>query len=144
MKAEVVVADVADETDRNIIQSGLRASNAEAAGPSRVKPVAILLRDPESGRTLGGLWGKTLYDWMFVEMLFVPDTLRGLGLGSKLIAQAERIAAERDCVGLWLDTFEFQAPAFYRKLGFEECGLVDDHPLGMNRYFFRKRLAAKA
>jgi hypothetical protein len=44
-------------------------------------------------------------------------------------------------VGVWLDTFDFQAPEFYRQHGYVEFGHIDDYPPGHKRYFFQKRLA---
>ena len=94
----------------------------------------------ESDRqAVGGLWGKTVYDWLFVEWLAVPDEHRGKGLGTALIQEAEGIARANDCVGIWLDTFEFQARGFYEKLGFEVFGVLEDHPVGQCRFFLRKR-----
>ncbi len=56
--------------------------------------------------------------------------------------RAEEIARANDCVGMWLDTFEFQAREFYEKLGFEVFGTLDDHPIGQKKFFLRKRFPA--
>jgi ribosomal protein S18 acetylase RimI-like enzyme len=56
------------------------------------------------------------------------------------MAMAEDLARERGCVGVWLDTFDFQAPEFYRKHGYEQFGRLDDYPPGHQRLFFQKRL----
>jgi ribosomal protein S18 acetylase RimI-like enzyme len=53
---------------------------------------------------------------------------------------AEDLAREMNCIGIWLDTFDFQAPEFYRRLGFSEFGQIEDHPPGHRRFFMRKRL----
>jgi hypothetical protein len=53
---------------------------------------------------------------------------------------AEDLAREKNCVGIWLDTFDFQAPDFYRKHGFSEFGQLQDYPPGHQRLFFHKRL----
>jgi ribosomal protein S18 acetylase RimI-like enzyme len=66
---------------------------------------------------------------------------RGKGCGKALMAQAENIARANGCIGLWLDTYEFQARGFYEKLGFEVFGTLDDHPIGQKRFFLRKRLS---
>jgi len=71
--------------------------------------------------------------------LFVPEKLRGLGVGSALMASAEAAARERGCRGAHVDTFSFQAAPFYRKLGFTLFGVLDDFPPGYSRLFFRKR-----
>ena len=104
-------------------------------------PLALLLRRPGTAETVGGLWASVSFDWMAIDYLFVPEEWRGRGLGLRLLAAAEREAVQRGCVGLWLNTFGFQAPGFYRKAGFEVFGMLDDSPRGSQRLFLRKRLA---
>ena len=77
---------------------------------------------------------------MFVELLAVPKSLRGQGLGLTLMQQAEALARERQCLGIWLDSFSFQAPGFYKKLGFTEFGAIADYPPGHIRHFLLKHL----
>ena len=48
------------------------------------------------------------------------------GLGSALIERAEALARAKDCVGMWLDTYTYQAPDFYPRHGFEEFGRIKD------------------
>ena len=55
--------------------------------------------------------------------------------------QAEAVAREQGCVGIWLDTFTFQAPGFYRKLGYALFGEIPDYPPGSSRFFLSKRLS---
>ena len=128
------------ETDRGAIFQSLSAYNDAHVGPSHYAPLAIVLRD-EAGTQLGGLWGHLYYDWLFIELLFVPEAVRGQGFGSRLLADAEAAAREKGCVGIWLDSFSFQAPGFYLKHGFEVWGTLDDYPRGHRRVFLRKRLA---
>jgi GNAT superfamily N-acetyltransferase len=54
--------------------------------------------------------------------------------------RAEEIALDRGCIGVWLDTFAFQARGFYEKLGYSLFGQLDDHPRESARYFLKKRL----
>jgi GNAT superfamily N-acetyltransferase len=103
--------------------------------------LVIPIRD-DSGIVAGGFWGSTLFQWLQVEMLFVPPPLRGLGVGTALMALAERGARERGCRGAYVDTFSFQAAPFYRKLGFTQFGALDDFPPGHSRLYFRKHFAA--
>jgi ribosomal protein S18 acetylase RimI-like enzyme len=92
-----------------------------------------------TGEILGGLWGRIGYNFFFVE-IFALGAARGHGLGRRLMGMAEAEALKRNLSGLWLDTWSFQAPDFYRKLGFEECGRITDYPPGHDRIFFVKRL----
>ncbi len=81
-----------------------------------------------------------MYDWLFVELLFVPDALRGRGVGSDLMTRAETEALTRGCHSAWLDTFEFQARGFYERLGYTCFGELPNYPAGAARYFMKKAL----
>lgn len=136
----IVVSDKPDSTDRDAILAALIAHNEAAFGPANWKSFGLLVKDPASGETVGGLLGRITYDWLFVEFLALPERYRGLDLGTKLLTQAEDLAREKGCVGVWLDTFDFQAPEFYAKLGYELFGTIDDHPRGHQRFFVQKKL----
>ena len=127
---------------RAAVADGLGAFNASHTqgfdGPSG--QFGLLLRHPETGADDGGLTARYGFGWMFIELLFVPERLRGKGVGRQLMADAERIAREKGLVGIRLDTFEFQARGFYEKLGYVVFGEIADHPPGSSRYFLSKRL----
>lgn len=139
MAIELTVPEVPSEADREAVLAPLRAYNIAHAGDPKIRPVAVLLTD-ENGNRRGGLWGKCAYDWLFIELLSVPEELRGGDYGKALMGRAEEIARENGCIGIWLDTYEFQARGFYEKLGFSVCGQIEDHPIGQRRYFLQKRL----
>ena len=86
--------------------------DAEVGRPSGWEPLCTLVRDGDAVR--GGLWGTTYWGWLQVEMLFVPEALRGQGLGGRLLALAEEEEeVRRGCHGAWLETMSFLDPAFY-------------------------------
>ena len=116
-----------------------RAQTPDFAGP--FANIGLLLKHPETGQVDGGLTGRISFGWLFVELLFVPERLRGQGVGRRLMEQAEAVAREQGCVGIWLDTFTFQAPGFYRKLGYALFGEIPDYPTGSSRFFLSKRLS---
>jgi GNAT superfamily N-acetyltransferase len=120
------------------IFEALDATSRPLVGPARPRLLVIPIRD-DVGAVVGGLWGCTVFGWLHVQMLFVPEQLRGLGIGSALMAAAEAAARERGCHGAYVDTFSFQAAPFYRKLGFAPFGVLDDFPPGHRRLFFCKR-----
>ncbi len=101
-------------------------------------------KDAAPPRVLGALVGFTNFGWLYVKYLAVDASLRGQGFGARLIARAEAIARERGCTAVWLDTFSFQAPGFYRKMGYAEFGRLDDYPKGHARHFFAKWLTDPA
>ena len=141
---EIIVPKRATWDMRDAVVAPLVEYNERVGGPSRFETVAVLLRDTASDATVGGLWGKFSYDWLFVELLAVPEALRGQGLGAALLGEAERIAAALGGAGVWLDTYSFQARGFYEKLGYRTFGELPDHPRGGARFFMRKTLAASA
>jgi GNAT superfamily N-acetyltransferase len=140
----VTLTDDPDPSARETILHALFALNQERAGPAHLRPLAVLLTEPTDARLLGGLWGWTAWGWLSVELLFVPERLRGRGIGSRLMRLAEEEALRRGCCGAWLDSFSFQAPAFYEKLGYSAFGSIPDYLPGQERYFMSRRLAVRA
>lgn len=139
-KPIIVVEEKPDDAARKAIVEALIAYNDKAGGLSGYQPLAILIQDPDTGETLGGLWGKTSYDWLFVDLLVVPEQYRHQDIGSEVLRRAEDVARRRGCIGAYLDTFGFQAPNFYPKHGYEIFGTIEDHPRGSRRVFFKKLL----
>jgi GNAT superfamily N-acetyltransferase len=127
----------ATEAVRQAILTGLAEFNASNGYPSDLGLVAMTLK--EKDQIVGGLWGKTVYGWLFVEYLIVPEQLRGRDLGLQLMLAAEEIAVQRGCVGAWLTTFSFQARGFYEKLGYSVFGELENSPGENVRIFLRKR-----
>lgn len=140
MGHHIVTPDIPTDADRDAILAVLTAYNSAHAPSIRREPLALLIKDAQD-ETIGGLWGRSAYDWMFVEYLAVPEALRGQAVGTDLMQRAERIARDRGCVGIWLDTFAFQARGFYEKLGFTVFGTIPDYPVGSARHFLAKRFA---
>jgi GNAT superfamily N-acetyltransferase len=87
-----------------------------------------------------GTWGATGYGWLFTQLLVVPEQSRGQGWGRRLMSLAEAEAVKRGCHAAWLDTFEFQARAFYEQIGYSRFATLPDFPKGSSRYFLRKEL----
>ena len=122
------------------IRESLRNFNTRIAGEAGHRPLAVLLTDPQSNEIVGGLWGKTGWGYLYTDMLFIPEALRRLRLGAKLIGMAEEEAAKRGCHGAWVDTYDFQARGFYERLGYTVFGTLDGPPPVYPRYFLKKSL----
>lgn len=121
------------------IGEGLRAHRAAALGfTATSQPLCLVHRDP-SGHILGGLVGEVVLDWLYVEAFWLDDSLRGQGIGSRMLAQAEDTARQRGAVGVHLNTSSFQAPAFYQRHGYVALGGLEGRPQGQRRYWFAKR-----
>jgi GNAT superfamily N-acetyltransferase len=121
------------------IGEGLGAHrNATLGYNAASQPLCLVHRDG-SGRILGGLVGEVVLDWLYVEKFWLDDSLRGQGLGSRMLAQAEDAARQRGAVGVHLNTSSFQAPAFYQQHGYVAIGGLEARPEGHRRYWFAKR-----
>jgi GNAT superfamily N-acetyltransferase len=81
-----------------------------------------LRADGGDGGLVGGLSGFDLQGWLFVKFLAVTPEARGSGVGAKLLVKAEDWARRHGLAGVYLDTFDFQAPEFYAKCGYTEFG----------------------
>ncbi len=94
----------------------------------------------DAGIIIGGAQCASVWNWMFVKLLWVKEDLHHQGLGTRIMSRVEKEAKDRGCIGIHLDTFEFQALGFYQKLGFEIFGEIEDHPKGYKRHYLKKRL----
>lgn len=103
------------------------------------EPLTLVLRDDE-GRIVGGAIGETNWGWLHLTVLAVSQDLRGQGWGSRLVREMERLAWDRGCHHVWVDTFSFQARPFYERLGFTVFGTLPHYPAGQERYFLSKPL----
>jgi GNAT superfamily N-acetyltransferase len=95
----------------------------------------------ESG-LVGGLSGVTHWGWCYIRHFWVEENFRSRGVGRRLLAHAEMEARARQCVGLYLDTFDPGAAQFYERCGFLRFGQIDDFPPGHARAFLYKKLPA--
>jgi len=130
--------DNRDIAARTVISAVMDVYNDSRTGrPEPAEQVAVLVRDA-NGATQGGAWCVTYYDWLHVDLLHLPEPLRGQGIGTRVMRAVEREAARRGCRGVWLDTATFQAPGFYRKLGYTPIGLIPDYSAGFDREWLLK------
>ncbi|UOQ84390.1 GNAT family N-acetyltransferase [Gracilibacillus salinarum] len=102
--------------------------------------VCFVIED-EVGDVIGGVTGTMFWNHLHLDFLWVENEFRGKGYGSELLKQIEEVATENECRLIFLDTFSFQAPEFYKRNGYKIFGVIEDHPKGFNQYFLEKRLS---
>ncbi len=139
--ATIAVAGEITEDQRSAIVAPLQEFSTSRGFEFRPQSVQLVLRDGD--KIAGGLLGNTNWDWLRIEILSVAEHLRGSGLGRALVEKAETIAQERGCKGAWVDTYSFQAPGFYKHLGYQVFGTLPSYPGAEQRIFFMKMLAQK-
>ena len=103
------------------------------------KPLEIIAHN-EQGEIIGGLYGRSMWGTLEIKTFAVKPENRKEGIGQKLMLEAEAEAKRRNCRFISLDTFSFQAPGFYEKIGFEKIGTETDFPKGCEKYYYRKKL----
>ncbi|MFI6940277.1 GNAT family N-acetyltransferase [Streptomyces sp. NPDC050418] len=137
-----------DNQRREELRSGLRATNSEASPTLRglrdtgvldEVPLHVYAFTPE-GDLAGGVVAHTANGWLELDLLWVDAPHRGTGLGSAVVAEAESLARARGCAWSKVWTWDFQAPGFYGKQGYEVQCVLEDHPPGVRDFFLTKRL----
>lgn len=136
----LTLTDQPTDTDENVIQGGLADYNALKTGYRDWRPLAALLRDPDTGETLGGMIGRTSYGLLFIDLVYLPETMRGHDIGSRLLQMMEEEGARRGCKSAFLLTITYQAPGFYARHGWTEFGRIACNPPGTARVFMTKSL----
>lgn len=129
--------------DEAALTEAITAYNLPFAGPGDARQFGLVLRDPDSRAVIGGLWARPVYGLLFLEFLILAKRLRGAGIGTRLVREAEHIALSRGYGGVFLDTFSFQARPFYERLGYSVFTVIDDYPPGHCRFLMAKEFAEK-
>ncbi|GAA1341135.1 GNAT family N-acetyltransferase [Streptomyces sanglieri] len=137
-----VLTDAPNPEDVAAISGALDRFNIEHTGIADRRPLAVLVRDPETRQVVGGLTGRTSLGLFFLDLFYLPPRLRGSGLGTELLRQAEDEARARGCRMAVLYTITFQAPGFYQNHGWKRLGEVPCDPPGTSRVFMTKELTA--
>ncbi len=138
MREGLLVDEQPTQEDADFVANQLEAFNTRH-WPDHLPWRELAIYRREAGRITAALIGNCYAGQMFVKYLWVGDGLRGQGLGRALLAEAEAKAASWGCHLIWLDTFTFQAPGFYRRCGFEQFAALATPPY--ERILFSKRLA---
>jgi GNAT superfamily N-acetyltransferase len=139
-KPDIVVTDVIEPAMQEAIGGGLNHFNDAITGMNDRRPLAVVLKDPESGEVLGGAIGRTSLGLAFLDLFFVPEPLRGSGLGSEVLRMFEEEGRRRGCRSAALYTISFQAPGFYERNGWRRFGEIPCDPPGTSRIFMTKEL----
>jgi GNAT superfamily N-acetyltransferase len=119
--------------------AALGAEIALRFGPRDEKVLSIVAHE-DDGALLCGLNGVVHWRWLYVRHFYVAPGRRGGGVGRDLMLEAERMAREKNALGVYLDTFDEAAARFYERLGFARHGRIENFPPGAARIFLSKTL----
>ena len=140
---ELTVTDEIDAAAESVIEAGLQSYNHQIANYTDARALAVLVCDPNSKEVIGGLLGRTSLGLLFIDLIFLPQHLRGSGLGAQIMERAEQEAKDRGCSAAVLYTITFQAPGFYERLGYRALGRIECRPPGHTRLCMTKTFPAQ-
>jgi GNAT superfamily N-acetyltransferase len=139
-KSDIVVTDVIDAEVERAIGGGLNEFNDVVTGMSDRRPLAVIVKDAVTGAVVGGAIGRSSLGLLFLDLFFLPERLRGSGLGTEVLRAFEEEGRQRGCRSAVLYTISFQAPGFYERNGWRRFGEIPSHPPGTSRIFMTKEL----
>lgn len=119
------------------VSKGISQNDPEDVGHRDWQPVNLALRSDDNS-IVGGLYGAMMWSWLMIDGLWVAPALRRHGHGRSLLLAAEATAIARGCQGSWLGTFDFQARAFYERMGYSVFAALSGFPPGHTHYHLRK------
>jgi ribosomal protein S18 acetylase RimI-like enzyme len=125
--------------DLEAVDAGLHLYNLGAADLAAVRPLACFARLPD-GAVVGGVRARQWGAAVEVQQLWVDERQRRRGVAARLMRMLEQAAAGRGARVIYLDTFSFQAPAFYQRCGYETALRIDGFPDGIAKHLMVKRL----
>ena len=139
--ALLVTQDVSVD-DKQYVCRNLYDYNVTQTASLLQKPginINLALKD-ENARVFGGIFCDTFLYCLYIDVLWVDESCRGLGYGRALVSEAERIARENGCTFAHTSTFSYQTPDFYERAGYAVYAVLDDYPDGIRQYYLKKRL----
>jgi len=140
MKYEITFEENPADEKLQILSEGIDQYTQSKIGGNGNIQLTFFLRDKE-GLIVGGVHGNySKFGWLYISTLWVSERVRGSDYGTQLMKHIEGEAIKAGCINAYLDTFSFQAPEFYKKLGYTVFGELEDFPVGHSRCFLRKRL----
>jgi ribosomal protein S18 acetylase RimI-like enzyme len=138
-KLTITISGDTENAGAKHVAASLAAEILAGFGARDEVPLSIVANAGDT--VVGGLNGSSHWGWCYIRHLWVDAGWRQRGLGRRLLAEAQTQARARHCVGLYVDTFDLCAVAFYERAGFERFGQIEDFPPGHARTFLCRRLA---
>jgi len=128
------------ESEQAIVTNGFEQHSQQFDAPA-YEPESYTWRlTDDNGELIGVLTAKLLWDWLYIDELWVSESSRASGLGKTLMQKAEQHAIKEGYCGIWLWTQSWQAESFYLRLGYKEFCRFPNFPNGFERIGLRKEL----
>ena len=139
MKYPILFTNNPTQDETKILWQGISQHAKQMRGLKPGEAYGFFIRD-EAENIKGGCSGYLFYGCLMVDLLWVDESIRNQGYGTTLMLAAENLAIQKQCHFMTGNTMDFEAPVFYKKLGFfiefERRGFDNDSIF----YFLRKNL----
>ena len=135
----MIVTSEPSSKDVQFLDDQINEHNMMRTGRRDFQPLGVFVRG-DDGSIIAGLYGFTWGGWLEVKFVWVREDLRGRGHGRRMLEAAGAEARKRGCEHVWLDSYTFQAPTFYRQFGYQVFGSLDGFPPPHKRVFLTKAL----
>ena len=128
------------ENEQSVIQAGFDAHSVQSGAPTYEKTRLNWLLYDSDGEIVGALTADLLWDWIYIDELWVDENVRGQGFGKQLMNKVENLAYSENLSGIWLWTQSWQAAEFYQSLDYQEFARFPDFPKGHFRVGYCKHI----
>ena len=125
--------------DIQILHDGIMAHAKKQKNQKPLEFFHYFIRD-EDNQIQGGCFGCTLYGALYIDTLWVSQHLRHQGYGVELVKAAEQFGIQHNCTFANVNTFDWEALDFYKKMGFETEFVRHGYDNDSSFYFLRKQL----
>ena len=133
--------DTSPPDEARIVDNGLGEANFAAAPIGEVVPLTCFARDATGG-VIGGVVGRSWGECCELQQIWVAAGHRQHGVGSRLVRLFEDRAKQRGCRTFYLTTFSFQAPSFYKALGYHAAAEIRGFPAGIVNFLMMRTVAS--
>ena len=135
-----IILSVGDDPEvEDFLAQRIYEYNAATTGHRDAESYTAVRRG-EAGIVVAGACGYTWGRCCYVQYLWVSKALRGLGVGSEVLAAVEDHARSRQCAMVLLSSHTFQAPGFYERRGYRQVARIEGHPAGHAAIHLAKEL----
>lgn len=127
------------DSDFEALKAGLTEFNESFTGTIFREKISSFVKN-DAGKIVGGILGEINWGWLHIQGLWVDESIRNGGWGSKLLSQLEDYALSNNISNVRLETTTFQALDFYLKSGYSVFGELSNMPPGHTSYFLQKKM----